>query len=194
MQIATINNGNNSGYVKELNPNPALINSTVEAIESTKQEANKLRQEAMDSKVSAATFTIGAKEEASKSRIEAEEAAAKSRLEVFSNEKGKKQNQQYQEYLEGSIAENFETKVSLVEERIALMQEISNMRITIAQEKANAELEIRKMQAEADIELEATRKKIKALETSKLKLWVWRIVWPLLGVGCAALTYLLLNI
>lgn len=125
---------------------------------------------------------------------EAREEAAKSRVDLYSNQKGQEQNRQYQEYLEGSIKENFETKVSLVEERIALMQEISEMRITLAQERADAELAIKKRQAEADIEYESTLKKIGEIKTNKFKLWAWRVLWPVVGAGCAVLTYLLLNI
>ena len=124
----------------------------------------------------------------------ARDEASKARVELFSDKKGQEQNRQYQEYLEGSIKENFETKVSLVEERIALMQEISEMRITLAQERADAELAIKKRQAEADIEYESTLKKIGEVKTNKFKLWVWRVLWPAVGAGCAALTYLLLNI
>lgn len=125
---------------------------------------------------------------------EAREEAVKARIDAYSDKKGQEQNRQYQEYLEGSIKENFETKVSLVEERIALMQEISEMRITLAQEKADAELAIKKRQAEADIEYEATVKKIVEVKTNKFKLWVWRVLWPVVGAGCAILTYLLLSL
>ena len=159
------NFNSNSESVKTLNPNPEIISSTVKAITEAHKEAT-----------------------------EASEAAARSRVDLYSNEKGQEQNRQYQEYLEGSIAENFQTKVSLVEERIALKQEISDMRITLAQERADAELAIRKRQAEADLEYEDTKRKIKELKTSKVKLWAWRIVWPVVGIACAALTYLLLSI
>ena len=125
---------------------------------------------------------------------EAREEASKARVDLYSDKKGQEQNRQYQEYLEGSIKENFETKVALVEERIALMQEISEMRITLAQEQADTELAIRKRQAEADIEYENVKRKISELKFNKVKLWTWRIIWPVVGAACAALVYLLLNV
>lgn len=148
-----------------INPNPEIIASAVKETNAAYAESRTAREE-----------------------------ASKARVELFSDKKGQEQNRQYQEYLEGSIKENFETKVSLVEERIALMQEISKMRITLAQERADAELAIKKRQAEADIEYESTLKKIREVKTNKFKLWTWRVLWPAVGIGCAVLTYLLLNI
>ena len=148
-----------------INPNPEIIASAVKETNAAYAESRTAREE-----------------------------ASKARVELFSDKKGQEQNRQYQEYLEGSIKENFETKVSLVEERIALMQKISEMRITLAQERADAELAIKKRQAEADIEYESTLKKIREVKTNKFKLWTWRVLWPAVGIGCAVLTYLLLNI
>ena len=156
-------------------------------------EAIEKATRAYDSGIALAKTISDDIKEARNEEISAKERASTARVEIFSNEKGKEQNRQYQEYLEGSIAENFATKVALTEERITLMQEIANMRITLAQEKAEAELAIKKRQAEADLQYEETLKKTKALKTNKLKLWTWRILWPSLGTIMAVIVYLLLN-
>lgn len=130
--------------------------------------------------------------EARVEEIDAKERASKSRVDIFSNEKGKEQNRQYQEYLEGSIKENFDTKVALVEERLALMEEISNMRITLANEKAETELAIKRRKAEADLEYENLKKKINGIKYHKVKMWVWRILWPMVGLAVGVLSFALL--
>lgn len=132
--------------------------------------------------------------EARREEIAAAERASTSRIDIYSNEKGEEQNRQYQEYMEGSIAENFRIKTGLVEERVALMQEIAEMRIQLSKERADNEIAIQKRQAEAQIEYDATMKKIGAIKASKVKMWIWRVLWPILGVGCGILAFVLLAI
>lgn len=144
-------------------------------------------------------------EKASTEYLAQKEKQSQIKCDTFSDEKGKEQNRQYQEYLEGSIKENFQTKVALTEEAIALKEEICNKKIELAQmranleielnkKKADAENEINKRQAEADIKYEETLKKIEKIKLNKVKLWVWRVLWPALGAGMAIITYLLLNL
>lgn len=120
--------------------------------------------------------------EASKETVAEMEKAEKSRVEVFSNEKGKALNEQYQQYLEGSIKENFEVTINLTKQKIALMEEISEARIALEQEKAKAK-----------IEMEAIEQKIAKLKAFPAKMWAWRITYPLLGVLLGVATYLLLH-
>jgi hypothetical protein len=155
-------------------------------------------------------------EKASSDYLAQKEKQSQVKCDTFSDEKGKEQNRQYQEYLEGSIKENFKTKCELVDESLALKEEICNKKIELAQMKANVEIELNKKRAEVDFELEKkkldveneikkkqseaelkyeeTLEKIKGLELNKVKLWVWRVLWPMLGVGMSIITYLLLNL
>lgn len=144
-------------------------------------------------------------EKASTEYLAQKEKQSQVKCDTFSDEKGKEQNRQYQEYLEGSIKENFQTKIALTEETIALKEEICNKKIELAQMKAEVEIELnkkraevdndlKKRQAEADIKYEETLKKIEKIKLNKVKLWVWRILWPALGTGMAIITYLLLNL
>lgn len=132
--------------------------------------------------------------EARREEIAAAERASTSRIDIYSNERGEEQNRQYQKYMEGSIAENFRIKTGLIEEKVALMQEIAEMRIQLSKEKADNEIAIQKRQAEAQIEYDAIMKKIGAVKASRVKMWIWRILWPVLGAASAALTYFLLFI
>lgn len=110
------------------------------------------------------------------------EAASKARVERFTDEKGRELNRQYQEYLEGSVGDNFAVAVDLTKQKVALMEEISQARIKIAEEKAKADIELAKVKA-----------KIRELKLNRIKMWVWRIAYPLLGIALGVLTHILLK-
>jgi hypothetical protein len=133
-------------------------------------------------------------QEAREQVIAAREDASRAHIDRYSDEKGREANKQFEEYLEGSIAENFRTKIALVNERNDLAKEVCDLRLALAQERAEAEIAIKRRQAEADLEYEMTMKKIHTVKASKAKLWVWRILWPALGVAVSVLTYILLNL
>lgn len=120
--------------------------------------------------------------EASQEAIAEREKASKARVDTFSNDKGRMMNKQYEDYLAGSIAENFETVVQLTKQKTALMEEATATRIQLTREKA-----------EAQIELDKIKKETMHLKLSKAKLWVWRILWPALGVVLGILVNLLLK-
>lgn len=124
--------------------------------------------------------------------IAAKEQGAMARVETFSDEKGKQLNQQYGQYIEGSVAESFAIKTQLFEERQQLMMDISQMRLQIKEEKMEAELEIRKQKQEAEFELEQIKKEMKALKKPSKVQKFWNIFCPFLGIGLGALTFVLL--
>lgn len=113
---------------------------------------------------------------------EEREAASKARVERFSDEKGCELNRQYQEYLENSVGANFAMTIDLTKQKVALMEEISQARIKIAEEKAKADIELAKVKA-----------KIQEVKLNRVKMWVWRIVYPLLGIALGILTHVLLK-
>lgn len=110
------------------------------------------------------------------------EAASIARVERFTDEKGRELNRQYQEYLEGSVGDNFAVAIELTRQKVALMEEISQARIQIAEEKAKADIELAKVKAE-----------IRELKLNRVKMWVWRIAYPLLGIALGILTHILLK-
>ena len=162
-----------------------------ETLNLTKELCGKI-ETANDKVMSEREKVIAEKEEGSKARID-----------TYSNEKGKEANEQYRVYLEGSIAENFSTKTSLVEEKLALMKQISILKMQLNEEKAQTELELMKkknetkiecdkMLAEAEWQLEKTKKEISALKKPTIIQKIWNIACPFLGIGLGALTYFLM--
>lgn len=122
--------------------------------------------------------------------LELQEEGSKAKMTTFSNEQGKQLNAMYNEYFDGSIKENFDMKVDLMEQKIALMQEIAEMRLTIKQEKLNADMEIQEKLATAQLKLDTIKKQINQCKAQK----VWNIVCPILGVALGVMTFCLLNI
>lgn len=136
---------------------------------------------------------------------ELKEAGSKVRIDTFSDEKGREQNRMYGEYLEGSIKENFEERVALVEEKIRLKQEVAEMKIQLTDERAAAEreiqkkladtdIEIQKKRAEAEIELEKIQKRCGEIKKDKIKHTIWKFLWPALGVVAGVVSYALMFI
>lgn len=131
------------------------------------------------------------------------EKGSMARLDTYSNEKGKQANEQYRTYLEGSIAENFSTKTSLVEEKLALMEQISTLKMQMNEERARTELELMKKKNETQIEcdkliaqtnweLEKTKKEIADLKKPSKAQKFWNIACPFIGVAMGVLAYFLM--
>jgi hypothetical protein len=148
--------------------------------------------------------------------INASERKAKIEADIYSNEIAKEQNRRYREYMEESIADNFNEKVAISEEKIILELNKTVTENDLNRKKADVEIEIRRMIADAEFECEKIRRNLRfekedfervlelrrrEIENSKnkiivnkVKMWVWRILWPVLGAGLGALTYYLLNV
>ena len=157
------------------------------------------------------------REQAAREReINASERKSKIEADIYSNEIAKEQNRRYREYMEESIADNFNEKVAISEEKIILELNKTITENDLNRKKADAEIEIRRMIADAEFECEKIRRKLRLekedferdfelkkreIENSKnkvllnkVKMWVWRVLWPVLGAGLGALTYYLLTI
>lgn len=126
--------------------------------------------------------------------IKAKEETSKSVIEMYSNEKGIKQNKMYEVYMEGAIEENFRTATKLQEDILKLKTEKLDAEIAIAKKQSEAEIEIAKKKADAQIELDVLEKKIKLTRMGMARTWIYRIAWPLIGVLTAVLTFVLLYV
>lgn len=186
-----VNNGNDNGAELMQTAYDGTKDLFGETLNLTKELCTKI--ETANDKV------MSAKEKV----IAEEEKGSKARIDTYSNEKGKQANEQYRMYLEGSIAENFSTKTSLVEEKLALMEQISKLKMQLNEEKAKTELELMKqknetkiecdkMLAETEWQLEKTKREISALKKPTIVQKIWNIACPLLGIGLGALTYFLM--
>ena len=109
------------------------------------------------------------------------ELVSKSNVDWYSNQKGIEQNNMYAEYMDGSIKNNFNTQVDIMNQRIAIMEQ-------------EAKIKIMKETAEAEIELAKLNKEIEEIKKQKRMNWFNRIFYPALGIALGVLTYVLLFI
>ena len=148
--------------------------------------------------------------------IDAKERKSKIEADIYSNEIAKEQNRRYREYMEESIADNFNEKVAISEEKIILELNKTVTENDLNRKKVDAEIEVRKMIADAELECEKIRRRLRfekedfervlelrkrefesaknEVRLNKIKMWVWRVLWPVLGAGLGTLTYYLLNV
>ena len=178
----------------------------VDLMNSAYTNTNDLFKETLDLTKDLACKVEQANEKVMNAReqvVEEKEKGAMVKVDTYSNEKGRQANEQYRAYLEGSIAENFSTKTSLVEEKLALMEQISTLKMQMNEERVRTELELMKKKNETQIEcdkliaetnweLEKTKKEIADLKRPSRAQKFWNIACPFIGVAMGVLAYILM--
>ena len=127
-------------------------------------------------------YILRGKEGAQQEALGAREEAMRSRIDIYSNEKAQEQQRQYEEYIHGSVAQNFETRTRLFDEELALRQMRADAEIQILRRTTEADLEIARRQAEADIQLQKTKREINEAKMATIATWLWRIGVPVVSI------------
>lgn len=167
------------------------------------KEVLKTTKDVSDQTISVVKDNAARIEEATDKVLDSKMKAFQAGKEAFSNEQGKELNRMYGEYFGDSIKENFDTKVELMQTKLALMEEAAQLRLKIAEERAQADIEIRKKKADAEVEIEGMKRKaqqeVDKLQEKADKLSAqigrnkfWRIAAPLLGIFCGVATFALM--
>lgn len=147
--------------------------------------------------------TLQAQAEAEREITRLREEQSQVRIDTYSDAKGREQNAQYDEYLSGSIQENFEEQIRLAQERANLIREIAELRSQLQIERTTVEMELLKMKTEvenevarkrneADLMIENAKREIKEMKTSKAKTITMAILCPLGGIALGVLSYVML--
>lgn len=185
---------------KENNSNPAdMVDIALSHLEQN--IANDRAQ--VDKEYNRSQSTLQAQAQAERDITRLREEQAQVRIDTYSDAKGREQNAQYGEYLNGSIQENFEEQIRLAQERANLIREIAALRSQLQVERTTVEMELLKMRTEAENEvsrnrneanliLETAKRKAKEMGISKGKTVAVIIMSLLGGVALGVLSYVML--
>lgn len=160
-------------------------------------------REQVDKEYDRSQSTLRAQAEAEREITRLREEQSQVRIDTYSDAKGREQNAQYGEYLNGSIQENFEEQIRLAQERANLIKEIAELRSQLQVERTTVEMELLKMKTEvenevarkrneADLMIENAKREIKEMKTSKAKTITMAILCPLGGIALGVLSYVML--